>query len=72
MTKEQISRISELSRLARVRALTAAEQAERAALRSAYLAAMKAALKDQLDRAETIDEHGVHRPLRRKDEGGRS
>ena len=46
--------------------LTDEERAEQAALRQEYVQAMKASLKAQLDSAETIDEYGVRRPLKKK------
>ena len=49
-----------------IRELTDEEKVERAALRQEYVQAMKASLKAQLDSAETIDEYGVRRPLKKK------
>ena len=66
MTQEKIARISALAKKSREGGLTAEERAEQEALRQEYVQAMKASLKAQLDNAETIDEFGVHRPLKKK------
>ena len=66
MEQKKIDRINELAKLAKERELTDEEKVERAALRQEYVQAMKASLKAQLDSAETIDEYGVRRPLKKK------
>lgn len=55
VTQEQIARINALARLSRERALTEEEQAEQAALRQAYVAAVRASLRGQLDNTYVVD-----------------
>ena len=66
MTQEKIARINALAKKSLEGDLTDEERAEQAALRQEYVQAMKASLKAQLDSAETIDEYGVRRPLKKK------
>ena len=66
MTQEKIARINALAKKSREGGLTDEERAEQAALRQEYVQAMKASLKAKLDSAETIDEYGVRRPLKKK------
>jgi hypothetical protein len=46
VTQEQINRINELAHLSKERELTAEEKAEQAQLRQAYVAAVRASLRD--------------------------
>ena len=55
VTQEQINRINELAHLSKERELTAAEKAEQAALRQAYVAAVRASLRSQLDNTYVLD-----------------
>ena len=55
VTQEQINRINELAHLSKERELTAEEKAEQAALRQAYVAAVRASLRSQLDNTYVLD-----------------
>ena len=55
VTQEQLDRINALARLSKERALTEAEKAEQAALRQAYVAAVRASLRGQLDSTFVVD-----------------
>lgn len=66
MEKSRIDRISELTRLSRTRPLTEAELTERAELRAEYIQSVKASLEGQLEHTYLVDEHGVKRPLPKK------
>ena len=63
MEQSRIDRISELTRISRTRPLTQAELDERAALRSEYIASVKASLQGQLENTYLVDEQGHKRPL---------
>ena len=47
MEKEKIDRINELGRISKTRELTEEEKAEQAALRSEYIAEVRAILRDK-------------------------
>ena len=69
MTQEEIARINALAKKSRTpEGLTAAEQEEQAALRRAYIDAMKQSLRAQLDNTVVVDETGKRRPLKPKAE----
>lgn len=74
VTKEDITRINELYHKSQTaEGLTAEEQAEQAALRSAYLAAVRANLRSQLNRIDIQESDGsiTHlRDLERNRENG--
>lgn len=55
VTQEQINRINELAHLSKERALTPEEKAEQAELRQAYVAAVRASLRGQLDNTYVLD-----------------
>lgn len=55
VTQEQIARINALARLSKERPLTEEEKAEQAALRQAYVAAVRASLRGQLDNTYVVD-----------------
>ncbi len=55
MTDQEIQRINELAHKAKTQGLTPEEEAERAKLRRAYIDAMKASLKSQLDNIRFVD-----------------
>lgn len=55
VTQEQINRINELAHLSKERELTAEEKAEQAALRQAYVAAVRASLRSQPDNTYVLD-----------------
>ena len=64
VTKEQIDRINELARKSRTdEGLTEEEKAEQAALRKAYVEAMRASLRGQLDNTVVIYPDGTRKPL---------
>lgn len=68
MTQEQIARINALAKKSRMpQGLTAAEREEQAALRRAYIDAMKQSLRAQLDNTVVVDETGKRRPLKQKE-----
>lgn len=62
VTQKDIDRINELAHIAKKRQLTDEELAERDRLRKAYLAAIRANLKSQLDSIEFVDEPSDGRP----------
>ncbi len=65
MTQEQIDRINELYRLSkRPGGLSEDERAEQAALRGAYIRAMKESLTSQLDHTYLVEEDGSKTPLK--------
>lgn len=67
ITQEQIDRINALARKSRTpEGLTPEEREEQAALRRAYLDAVKASLTAQLDHTYLVDEQGNKRKLKRK------
>lgn len=55
MTDQEIQRINELAHKAKTQGLTPEEETERAKLRRAYIDAMKASLKSQLDNIRFVD-----------------
>ena len=68
MTQEQIARINALAKKSRApEGLTPAEKEEQAALRRAYIDAMKQSLRAQLDNTVVVDETGKRRPLKPKE-----
>ncbi|MEG2500235.1 MAG: DUF896 domain-containing protein [Oscillospiraceae bacterium] len=68
MTKQDVTRINELAAKSRTETgLTEVEKAEQAALRGAYIAAMKQSLKAQLDCTVIVDENGNRTPLKPKE-----
>ena len=67
MLQEKLDRINELARLSRERTLTEAEKAEQAALRRAYVDAVKASLQGQLDHTTIVEPDGTRHKLPRKD-----
>ena len=67
ITQEQIDRINALARKSRTpEGLTPEEREEQAALRRAYLDAVKASLTAQLDHTYLVDEQGNKQKLKRK------
>lgn len=68
ITDEQVARINELARKSRTpEGLTEAEKAEQAALRRAYVDAVKASLQGQLDHTTIVEPDGTRHKLPRKD-----
>lgn len=55
ITQQQIDRINALARKAKESGLTAGEKEEQAALRQAYLAAVRESLRGQLDHTYVLD-----------------
>lgn len=55
MTDQEIQRINELAHKAKTQGLTQEEKEEQAKLRRAYIDAMKASLKSQLDNIRFVD-----------------
>lgn len=65
ITQEQIDRINALARKSKTpEGLTDAEKAEQAALRSEYVAAVRASLRGQLDNTYVVDGKGNRVPVR--------
>lgn len=58
INEEQIARINALARKSKGEGLTPDEQAEQQALRRAYIDAVKASLRPQLDSIRFVDEQG--------------
>ena len=56
MTQQEIQRINELARKAKTQGLTQEEKAEQTRLRRAYIDAMKASLKSQLDNIRFVED----------------
>ena len=68
ITDEQVARINALARKSRTaEGLTEAEQAEQAALRRAYVDAVKASLLANLDSTYILEPDGTKHRLPRKD-----
>ena len=68
ITDEQVARINALARKSRTaEGLTEAEQAEQAALRRAYVDAVKSSLRANLDRTYILEPDGTKHRLPRKD-----
>ena len=66
--EKTIRRINELAAKAKAEGLTPEEIVERDQLRREYIAAVRRNLTAQLDNTYVVDEHGVKRPLRKKEE----
>ena len=66
ITQEQINRINELARKSKAEGLTEEEKAEQAALRRAYIDAVKASLTANLDNTYVMDAKGNERKLGKK------
>jgi uncharacterized protein YnzC (UPF0291/DUF896 family) len=59
ISPEKIARINELARKSKgPEGLTAAEREEQAALRKAYIAAVRESLQPQLENIRYVDDHG--------------
>lgn len=56
MIQQEIQRINELAHKAKAQGLTQEEKEEQARLRRAYIDAVKASLKSQLDSIEYVDD----------------
>lgn len=68
ITQEQLDRINALARKSRTpEGLTPAEREEQAALRQAYVAAVKASLTAQLDNTYIVEPDGTKHRLPRRD-----
>ena len=65
--EKTIKRINELAAKAKAEGLTQEEIVERDQLRREYIAAVRRNLTAQLDNTYVVDEHGVKRPLRKKE-----
>ena len=65
--EKTIKRINELAATAKAEGLTPEEIVERDQLRREYIAAVRRNLTAQLDNTYVVDEHGVKRPLRKKE-----
>ena len=69
VTQQQIDRINALARKSRTpEGLTPAEKEEQAALRAAYVAAMRESLESQLDHTVIVRPDGTREPVHRKDQ----
>lgn len=66
MQQSNIDRINELARKARETGLSEAERQEQAALRRAYIDAMKQSLRSQLDQVVIEQPDGSCRPLKKR------
>lgn len=66
MNQKQIARLNVLAKKAKTEGLTASERQEQAALRSAYLQAVRKNLRAQLDQIRIVEADGVQHPLKRK------
>ena len=62
-----IARINELAAKAKTEGLSPEEIVERDQLRREYIASVRRNLTAQLDNTYIVDEHGVKRPLRKKE-----
>ena len=62
-----IARINELAAKAKAEGLSPEEIVERDQLRREYIASVRRNLTAQLDNTYIVDEHGVKRPLRKKE-----
>ncbi len=70
MDQQQIARINELARKSRTpEGLTEEEKAEQAALRQAYLQAIKGSLVSQLENTTIVEPDGTRHPVRRHTRG---
>lgn len=66
ITQEQIDRINALARKSKAEGLNEEEKAEQAALRRAYIDAVKASLTANLDNTYVVDQKGNKRKLGHK------
>ena len=71
MERSQLDRINALARKAKAEGLTEAERAEQAALRTAYLAEYRQALRGILDHTTIVRPDGTREPLKHKDTGAK-
>lgn len=68
ITDEKVARINALARKSRTpEGLTEAEKAEQAALRKAYVAAVRESLQAQLDHTTIVEPDGTRHRLPRKE-----
>lgn len=67
MTEEQIARLNELARKSKAEGLTPEEKKEQAALRIAYIKAIRRSLEAQLDNVYFQEEDGTQTKLRKKE-----
>ncbi len=58
ITEKDIARINELYHKSKAEGLTAAEKEEQAALRKAYIAAIRGNIRAQLNNIDLVDEKG--------------
>lgn len=68
MTREEIARINELARKAKETGLSDAERAEQAALRAAYVAAVRRNMRATLDSTYIVDKDGVAKPIKDRED----
>lgn len=68
ITDAQVQRINELARKSRTEGLTEEEKAEQAALRRAYVDAVKASLESHLENTYIRESDGTKTKLKRKEE----
>lgn len=66
MDQTKIDRINELAHKSKTEGLTEAEKAEQAALRRAYIDAVKGSLTAQLEHTYVVDPQGGKHKLRHK------
>ena len=66
MEQKKIDRINELARLSKTRPLTEDEKSEQAALRSEYLAAVRASFGATLEHTVVLYPDGTTKPLQKK------
>ena len=66
ITDEQVQRINALARKGRTEGLTEAEKAEQAALRRAYIDAVKASLESHLENTYIQEPDGSKTKLKKK------
>ena len=68
ITDEKVARINELARKSRTRSgLTEEEKAEQAALRRAYVEAVKRSLEGQLGNTVILEPDGTKRKLKKRE-----
>ncbi len=67
MDDKVIARINELAKKAKESMLTENEKVEQAALRRAYIAAIRGDLRATLNNAYFVDENGNKQPIRKKE-----
>ena len=68
ITDEQIKRINELARKSREKGLSDSEKDEQAQLRALYIQSIKESLTAQLDHTYIVDEKGIKRKIKRKEQ----